>query len=276
VSTKSRSSQLLRLLESLAAQTRNDFELIVVEQNEISLVADMLKGPWNFPINYIHSPNEQGVSRGRNRGLREARADIVLFPDDDCWYPANFMARGLQSMQEQGLDALTGRPTDAEGHTIDGRFETKAHWITKSTVWTTQIEWLAFWRTDLLRRLGGFDESVGVGATTPWQSAEGQELMLRALKAGAHCWYDPDLNAHDAGVDRLHADASTIAKARSYGRGMGYVLRKERLARKSFYYLARSAGGVVAAAARGQLRLSRYHAATLMGRAEGLMGICFR
>jgi hypothetical protein len=100
--------------------------------------------------------------------------------------------------------------------------------------------------------------------------------MLRALRAGARCWYDPDLNAHDAGVNRLNADSRTIAKARSYGRGMGYVLRKERLALKALYYLTRSAGGMVIAAAQGQMRLSRYHAATLVGRAEGLMGICFR
>jgi hypothetical protein len=174
------------------------------------------------------------------------------------------------------LDALTGRPTDERGQTIDGRYETRAQTITRANVWTTQIEWLAFWRRELLIQVGGFDEQVGVGATTPWQSAEGQDLMLRALAAGARCWYDPTLNGHDAGLDRHHADDAFITRARKYGRGMGFVMRKHRLGLGTpARFLVRSIGGAVLAAARGRLPLAKFYAATALGRAEGLCGCCF-
>ncbi len=275
VSTKGRQHQLVQLLDSLDRQTFKDFELIIVEQNEKGLVAPLLKKQRKFAIRHIHTPSEQGLSRGRNRGIAEARGEVLLFPDDDCWYPKRFIEDGLRIMFERKLDALTGRPTNEKGEPIQGRFETEAQWITPTNVWTTQIEWDAFWRRDLLIELAGYDEVIGVGAPSPWQSAEGQDLMLRALKKGARCWYDPSINAHDAGVDRRRADAATIAKARAYGRGMGYVLRKQRLgAGVSTYLFSRAIGGAMVAAITGRRRLALFHAATALGRLEGIVGRC--
>ena len=275
VSTKGRQHQLLQLLASLDRQTFKDFELIIVDQNAKQLAAGPLKKRRKFPVRHIHTPSEQGLSRGRNRGIAAARGEVLLFPDDDCWYPEPFIERGLEVMRERNLDALTGRPTNEKGEPIQGRFETEAQWITRANVWTTQIEWAAFWRRELLIALAGYDEVIGVGAPSPWQSAEGQDLMLRALKTGARCWYDPSINAHDAGVDRRHADSATIAKARAYGRGMGYVLRKQRLGLgTSFYLFSRAIGGAIVAAFTGHQRLAKFHAATALGRLEGVMGRC--
>ncbi len=275
VSTKGRQHQLVQLLDSLDRQTFKDFELIIVEQNAKSLLAQVLKKKRKFPIRHIHTPLEQGLSRGRNRGIAEARGEVLVVPDDDCWYPASFIERGLKVMREMNLDALTGRPTNEMGEPIQGRFETEAQWITPTNVWTTQIEWAAFWRRDLLIALAGYDEVIGVGAPSPWQSAEGQDLMLRALKTGARCWYDPSINAHDAGVDRRRADAATIARARAYGRGMGYVLRKQRLGiGVSAYLFSRALGGAIVAGLTGRRRLAMFHAATALGRLEGIVGRC--
>jgi glycosyltransferase involved in cell wall biosynthesis len=277
VSTKGRQHQLVQLLDSLDRQTFKDFELIIVEQNAKSVLAPVLKKTRRFPIRHFHTPLVQGLSRGRNRGIAEARGEVLLFPDDDCWYPDPFIERGLKVMRELNLDALTGRPTNEKGEPIQGRFETEAQWITPTNVWTTQIEWAAFWRRDLLIELAGYDEVIGVGAQSPWQSAEGQDLMLRGLKKGARCWYDPSINAHDAGVDRRRADAATIAKARAYGRGMGYVLRKQRLGiGVSAYLFSRAIGGAIVAAITGRRRLALFHAATALGRLEGIVGRCLR
>lgn len=276
VSTKGRQHQLVQLLDSLERQTRKDFELIIVEQNRTSLLTNVLQIPRSFPIIHIHTPQEQGLSRGRNRGIEESRAEVLLFPDDDCWYSPDFVKRGLGIINERRLDALTGRPTNERGEPINGRFEPSPQWINTANVWTTQIEWAAFWRRDLLLRLAGYDELIGVGAPSPWQSAEGQDLMLRALKTGARCFYDPSLQAHDAGVDRRHADQATIARARAYGRGMGYVLRKQRLGLlTSLYLTSRSLGGILLAALQGRMRLAHFHSATALGRFEGITGRCF-
>ncbi len=116
-----------------------------------------------------------------------------------------------------------------------------------------------------------------MGAATPWQSAEGQDLMLRALEVGALCWYDPSLNAHDAGVDRRQADTAFVAKARAYGRGMGFVLRKHHCGKMMIAnLLARALAGSTLAAATGRMPLARFHAATALGRLEGVLRRCFR
>jgi glycosyltransferase involved in cell wall biosynthesis len=276
VSTKGRQHQLVQLLDSLDRQSFKSFEMIVVEQNPELLVLPVLtKRKRKFPIRHIHTPWEQGLSRGRNRGIAEARGEVLLFPDDDCWYPKHFLKESIKLMHELGLDTLTGRPTNEKGEPIQGRFETEAQWITPANVWTTQIEWAALWRRDLLIKLAGYDELIGVGAPSPWQSAEGQDLMLRALKQGARCWYDPSITAHDAGVDRRRADSAMIAKARAYGRGMGYVLRKQQLGiGASLYLFGRAIGGGMLAAVTGHARLAKFHFATAVGRLEGIMGRC--
>jgi len=277
VSTLGRQQEIAKLLDSLRCQTELDFELIVVDQNPEPVIAPIVQGArvCPFPIQYLHTPGEKGLSRGRNRGLAVAAGEYVLFPDDDCWYPTNFLERGLRELRERRLDALTGRPTSEDGQPILGRFERAAQWICRSNVWTTQIEWIAFWRRDLLERLAGYDEMIGIGASSPWQSAEGQDLMLRALAAGARCWYDPELNAHDQSIDRRNPDSPFIVKARAYGRGMGYVMRKHRVGyRTSLYYLSRAVGGSLLAAVSRELPLARYHAATALGRLEGIVGKC--
>ena len=273
----SRRLELEKLLGSLRRQTDSNFELIVVDQNPEPTVAPLVQDARisPFPVKYLHTPDEKGLSRGRNRGLAVATGEYVLFADDDCWYPANFLASGLRQLQERRLDALTGRPTSEDGNPILGRFEPLAQWVNPSNAWTTQIEWIAFWRRDLLHQLTGFDEMIGIGASSPWQAAEGQDLMLRALASGARCWYDPTLNAHDRGFDRRSADAAAAAKARAYGRGMGHVLRKHRAGVISLYFLSRSVGGLVFAALSLQLPLARYYAASAVGRLEGMLGKCF-
>lgn len=277
MSTKGRQAPIAKLLATLEEQTFRNFELIVVEQNDEPLLVDVLSQEWNFPVTHLHTPGEQGASHGRNRGLARARGDILLFPDDDCWYPPSTFEHAINMMQSKSLDALTGRPTDEAGNSINGRYEEQSQKIVRSNVWTTQIEWIAFWRRSLLDRLNGFDEMIGVGALSPWQSAEGQDLMLRALDVGARAWYDPDLNGHDEGIDPRKADPAFITRARAYGRGMGFVMRKHRVGVVTpSYFLSRSMMGSLLALVTGHLRLSKFHALAALGRLEGLTGHLLR
>lgn len=48
----------------------------------------------------------------------------MVFPDDDCWYPPWFLARGFL-MAATGADFLSGRAADEDGRSINGRYELK-------------------------------------------------------------------------------------------------------------------------------------------------------
>lgn len=274
ISSKGRYSEIHKLLASLAQQTMRDMEVIVVDQNDDDRLSSILEGH-PFPIRHVRMPQTTGVSCGRNIGLGQASAPLVIFPDDDCWYPSDFLERAVATMDAMCLDALTGRPTDEAGNPIQGRFERSSRYIDKGNVWTTQIEWLSIWRRERLIDLGGFDEAVGVGAKSPWQSAEGQDLMLRLLASGGTAWFDATLVGHDAGVDPKSADAGLRRKARSYGRGMGFVIQKHRLgAVVAANFLIRPIAGALLAFVRGRINLARYYLATFLGRVEGLRRRC--
>ena len=88
IPTYNRAHLLRRTLNSVLAQTLTDFELLVVDDcssdDPAAVVAE-----FNDPrLRYLRQPENAGVAAARNRGLREARAPLVAFlDDDDEWFP---------------------------------------------------------------------------------------------------------------------------------------------------------------------------------------------
>lgn len=278
ISTLGRRSEFPRLLQSFAAQSIGGFEAIIVDQNDEDILSDVLRsGDWPFPIRHVCTPGERGLSRGRNRGWPEARGEIVLFPDDDCWYPPGLFERALSRMEETAADILAGRAADLHGRSINGRFEKQAQKVTRRNVWTTQIEWMVFFRKPALAALGGYDENIGIGASSPWQSCEGQDIVLRALEAGLVAWFDPALAGHHAELDTLNPNEAMRAKGRAYARGFGHVLRKHAYSLgDAAYWSARPAFNMLRGALKGNAAQTRYFASVAAGRLEGFFGLADR
>ncbi|WP_375203504.1 glycosyltransferase family 2 protein [Hyphococcus sp.] len=271
ISTLGRTTDITRLFESLEAQACEDFEVIVVDQNDDERLAEFIRpDDWQFAIRHIRTPDQRGLSRGRNVGWRQARGEIVLFPDDDCWYPADFLSRALKLFDELNADILCGRAADMTGRSINGRFEKTRQQIDRKNVFTTQIEWVAFFRRDMLFKLGGYDETIGVGASTPFQACEGQDIVLRALASDAKAFYDPDLYGHHADISKARPDRSSIVKARGYARGLGRVLRLHRYSTASlFLWLARPLAKMPFSMLRGRFKKTVELGNIFLGRAEG-------
>lgn len=272
VATLGRTAEVARLLHSLAAQSLTDFEVVVVDQNDDDRLVPFLTGSWPFPLRRLHTPGERGASRARNRGWRTTGGAVVLFPDDDCWYPADFLAGALATMDRLDAGILSGRPADENGRTINGRFEADQQRIDLDTVWTTAIEWIVFFRRPVLDTVNGFDDDIGIGAATPWQSCEIQDIIIRAIGAGFSCWYDPTVVGHHAEMVAGRPDARLVQKARGYARGLGFVLRLHE------YSAARRGAWVVRPLVRGLVELARgrgymlhYYAQTSLGRLEGAL-----
>jgi glycosyltransferase involved in cell wall biosynthesis len=274
VSTLNRSQELTNLLQSLVHQDTKDFEVIIVDQNtDDRLVQIVDPRRWPYPVHHLRTPGQRGVSRGRNAGWKRATGRCVLFPDDDCWYPPEFLSKGIALLNAHNAASVTGRATDEAGRDINGRFEKAATWVDRVNVWTTQIEWVAFYRREALLAVDGFDEEIGIGASTPWGASEGQDLTLRLLAAGLTAYYDPSLCGFHAELDIVRPDAAMIRKGRSYARGFGYVLRRHHYGFADLaYWLLRSCGGMILFLIRGKWTKARYYANVTLGRLEGWFG----
>lgn len=271
VSTLGRGDGLPRLLDSLEQQTLRSFEVIVVDQNDDERLAEVLTArQWGFPVVHVRTPGQRGVCRGRNVGWRRSLGRLVAFPDDDCWYPPWLLAKVANCFETMQVDIVTGRAADESGRSINGRFETVAQSTSRANVWTTSIEWMNFLRRDLLEAVGGYDETMGPGSGMPWQSTEGQDFLLRALSAGFTGYFDPAIYGFHPELDILTPDAAMLAKARAYGRGMGYTLGRHGYGLASLaYWLARPLGGVLLHSLRGQWARGRYYGNVARGRWEG-------
>jgi glycosyltransferase involved in cell wall biosynthesis len=97
-----REKELTRLFDSLEKQDTQDFEVIIVSQDNHAKVDELLK---NIKFKYIHIPiNRRGLSLARNAGIPYAKGDIITFSDDDCWYPENAFTTVLRTFRQYNCD----------------------------------------------------------------------------------------------------------------------------------------------------------------------------
>jgi glycosyltransferase involved in cell wall biosynthesis len=271
MSTLGRIEDVLNFIRKIEDQTYKSFELIIVDQNEDdALVRAVEKLSPSFPLKHLHVPGVRGTSRGRNIGFEKAEGDLVCFPDDDCTYPPNLLEIVLRQFESRKVDIVCGRAADENGRDINGRFEAQAQEVSIENVFSTHIEWVLFFTRRAFEGVGGFDEEVGVGAATPWQANEGQDIVLNALKKGYAAWYDPDIFGHHPELDVANPDARMRRKARGYARGMGYVLGKHDYPVIFFSrYLIRSVGGAAFSFLRLNFPRVLFYMQVAAGRLEG-------
>ena len=76
-------------LRSLVGQTRPALEIIVVDNGSTDATAAIVRE--EFPQVRLVTEPRPGVDLARNRGLAEARGDVVAFTDDDCLAPRGWL-----------------------------------------------------------------------------------------------------------------------------------------------------------------------------------------
>jgi GT2 family glycosyltransferase len=262
VATVGRVSELSRFLDSLVAQTHGRLRVIVVDQNPDDRLNDALDG---VRLDVLRLRSQPGLSRARNATLEHLTADLVAFPDDDCIYPADLLARVADRLAEGAeLDGLSGRVVDADGRSSRSWKRERAL-LDRSNLWNRANSAALFLRRELVERVGAFDEELGLGSDRPWASGEEIDYLVRALDAGARIEYDPSLVVEHPLVPD---DASVGVRD---GATVGYLLRKHGYpARTRARMLVRPVGGALVSLGHGDLGRARYYAATLRGRLRGL------
>jgi len=112
---------IARALDSVLAQTVQDFEVIVVNDGSTDGSERIVQGYHDPRIHLINQEN-QGVSAARNRGVNEAQADLVAFLDaDDEWLPQflETIFRLREKYPEAGLYGTGYRTMNENGSIYD-------------------------------------------------------------------------------------------------------------------------------------------------------------
>jgi glycosyltransferase involved in cell wall biosynthesis len=268
VATLGRVGELGRLLDSLEAQTHPSLRVLVVDQNLDERADPVLSGR---AIEVVRLDSPPGLARARNVALELVSADVVAFPDDDCRYAPTLLADVAERLgADQGIDGLSVPTEDAEGRR-DAGWGAEPTLLTSGNVWNLVASAGLFLRRPVIDRVGRFDEQLGVGGPGPWRSSEETDYVIRALRDGARIAYDPSLSVeHPLTVG---AGPVLVARGRSEGASVGYLLRKHGYPPRTVGRMAiRPVGGVAVALARRDVDRARFHAATLAGRIRGYFG----
>ncbi|MFC1763136.1 glycosyltransferase family 2 protein [Planctomycetota bacterium] len=86
VPTYNRANIVCSAIESILAQTYQPLEIIVVDDGSTDETESVLR-QYNKAITYVKK-NNGGVSSARNRGVAQAKGEIICFLDsDDLWLP---------------------------------------------------------------------------------------------------------------------------------------------------------------------------------------------
>ena len=279
LATLNRTGEVDYLLKTLDRQTYRNFELIVVDQNADDRLVPILEPYQNsFPI--LHLRSAKGLSLARNVALPRISGDLVAFPDDDCAYPAALLEQVVHFFKDHTeWNGLIGRAIDEQGTDSSGRWDHETGAINALNAWRRGTSFTIFLRRSTVDAIGLFDESLGVGAQTPWGSGEDIDYLLRGVKAGLY--YDPAFTViHPITVILPEAVLSppvksTIShtKTYTYAMGRGRVLRKHNAPLWFVIYnWTRPLAGVTLSLLRGRLQEARSHWATFQGRVQGWLG----
>jgi glycosyltransferase involved in cell wall biosynthesis len=249
VATVGRVEELGRLLASLEAQTSGDFEVIVVDQNPDGRLLPLLAGHPRLPLRHLRS--EPGLSRARNAGLRAARGDLLAIPDDDCWYPPGLLSSvGAWFGAHPAFALLSAAVRTASGAPSGPRSPARSCPCNRTNVWRCAVSTALFLRRKVADSIGEFDESLGVGSPSIYQSGEETDYILRALARGFAMWYEASLIVHHPPLDAI---ARLRRTSYPFALGTGRVLRLHGYGLGTVgAHLARSLGGAALSLCRGQ------------------------
>lgn len=216
----SRILQLYRLFDSLKIQNEM-FQLIFIYQQKNEEISVELK-------KYLYSIGEsvilkiipaESLSVARNYGLMYATGDVIIFSDDDCWYPSNLLKKIADLFTTQAhIDILCTNVYDPINEKYYGNRPVLEKVVTLSNLYKLPISVGIFARARCIKGLK-FDESLGAG--TAIGSGEETMFLYNALtQRNAQIWYNGLLNVyHPVPI----YEESDIQKYYKYGFGFGYT-----------------------------------------------------
>jgi glycosyltransferase involved in cell wall biosynthesis len=204
ISTRDRADKLCACLESIAVAApgfTTPIEVVLVDNGSRDRTPSVASSfTTRLPLRYT-TEERPGLSYGRNRGIVEARGDIIVFLDDDCLVAPDWLHVVAQEFEDPTLDACGGRvelndPEDAPVgiRTSPVREPVKTVYQLFGGLPGCNLAV----RRRVLDRVGHFDLHLGAGS--PTGSGEDTDFIYRMMLGGHYLLYVPTMVVyHDHG-----------------------------------------------------------------------------
>lgn len=222
VSSIGRTGRLHGLLESLAEQSDKFFTVGICDQSTNGSVAEVAES-FRGRLDLFVTSSPRGLSRGRNLIVQSAPDDVshFIFPNDTSRLPATTIAD--LKYRHAGVDII------ALSYINDGdpryTFPAGHYDLDAANVWKI-IEPAMVLSRRALELAEGFDEDLGAGSSTLWQSGEGTDLLLKLRGRNLSIAWDPELQVLGVPEEFGLTRTAHLNKLRGYGRGYGCIHRK--------------------------------------------------
>ncbi len=174
-------------LEGLLAQSvpRHRYEVIVVDDGSDDQTKQVVRG---YDVHLIDQPH-QGPARARNRGVAEARGEIVLFTDADC-VPANdWIGQMVTPFEDPEVVGVKGAYRTRQKGILPRFVQCEYEERYQRMARLRQIDFIdtyaAGYRREVFLEQGGFDIRY------PDASVEDQEFSFRLAERGYKMIFNP-------------------------------------------------------------------------------------
>ena len=252
VPTYNRPDTLERTVKSVLEQSIEEFELIVVDdgsddEDQLALLDKLAD---RSRIQVLRQEN-QGPAAARNNGWRSASTDVVLFTDDDCLVPPDWIEQMLDAYDEYRDIAGVGGPLTPPDDLVESELFARYDWFKNEYVYELPDEPQRggaevhvggtanmSYRRDVLEAVGGFDESFPVAA------GEDADLKARVVEAGYELLYLPVAVEHR----KQYTLEAFISQSIRRGRGEYFFWKKHGRNRSTFRILAGLVGAPIGTA----------------------------
>lgn len=238
VCTHNGSKYLKRAIDSLIDQslTKENYEILIIDNNSTDNTKDiavsLLERGKN--IRYIFEP-KLGLSHARNRGIKEARGEVIVYMDDDAYACNDFLLKHAEAYEN-----TLPKPTAVGGKILLDWEVPRPDWFPDSMQrsltyinYSPEPRFLDFQKYEYpfganmsflkekLIESGGFDVNLGrVGKNL--LSNEEKELFSKIHEKGLKVYYIPEAFVHHA-VTKQRVSKEFLFK-RQYWQGISDVV----------------------------------------------------
>jgi molybdenum cofactor biosynthesis enzyme MoaA/glycosyltransferase involved in cell wall biosynthesis len=222
IPTYDRPNQLMQCIGSLQRQEFESLEaeIVVVDDKADKKIQKMLQAfeQARFPVHYF-SQQAKGPAAARNLGIKQAKADIIGFIDDDCIACENWLSLMYQAHIKHRECVAVGGDTLVGYESIAAQIGQFLSTCSIQTFIDSKLQTIFFPTCNVSIKKTLF-KTIAFNEKFPLPGGEDLEFFWQAYKQGYKMYWDKNIKVLHY---RDKSMKSFIRQAYNYGRGNYYV-----------------------------------------------------